>query len=432
MMELPEEILKILEQLRLHHELFGDGLPMIASENVMSPLAEMMMISDLAHRYAEGLPGKRYYQGLVHYDVIEEMAFSLAREVFDAPYADVRPISGTVANMAVLMAYGRPGGRVIGVPTQAGGHISHAEFGAVGLRGMERFDLPVDQRTGLILVDEAARKIREVEPDLIILGRSAFLMPEPVRELSQVAEEVGAVLWYDAAHVLGLIGGGVFQHPLKEGARVVSASTHKTFPGPQHGIILANPADEEDEKRLRRAVFPGVVSNHHLMSVAALAVTLVEFKHFGREYASQIVRNARRLGEALYERGFRVLLPDMGFTRTHQLLVDMREFGNGRKAAVLLEKAGIIVNYNMLPWDPPNRPRSPSGIRIGVQELTRVGMRESEMEQVAEFFERVLKRGEDPARVKEDVREFKRDFRKVRYCFTPEDAYELRELVRIN
>ena len=227
--------------------------------------------------------------------------------------------------------------------------------------------------------------------------------------------------------MLGLIAGGQFHDPLREGVNVVSSSTHKTFPGPNHGMILGADLTEEQEKALQRAVFPGVTSSHHLHAMAALAITLAEMKVYAKDYAAQAVRNSRALGEALYELGIPVLCPDLGFTRSHAIAVDVSEFGGGKDVAQKLEDANIICNKNMLPWDESSV--RPSGLRLGSQEMTRLGMRESEMKEVASFIARVCK-GEDPAKVKEDVREFKKGFSTIQYCFNAgEPAYAYHKLV---
>lgn len=405
----------ILEQVQRHTEWFRDSIPMIASENLMSPLALRMYLSDLGHRYAEGLPGERYYQGNIYVDEVERRTVALAKEIFRASYADVRPISGTVANLAVLFALTKPGDIITTVALSHGAHISTAKFGAVGVRGVNAIPYPFDVENMNIDVDETIKLLRQVRPRVALFGQSVFLFPSPLRELRDTLQEVGATVWYDGAHVMGLIAGGKFQDPLREGAEVISGSTHKTLPGPQHGILLANPRDEEMEKKLQRGVFPGVVSNHHLHAMAALGVTLAEHRAFGAAYADQVVRNARALGQALHERGFSVLCAHLGFTQSHTIAVDVTEFGGGAKVALDLEAANIITNKNLLPGD--TSPNRPSGIRLGSQEMTRIGMREAHMAEVAEFIQRVVVKGQDPRRVARDVAEFRRDFQTIHYCF---------------
>jgi glycine hydroxymethyltransferase len=413
----------VRELTRKHNCWFKDSIPLIASENVMSPLSREVMNSDLNNRYAEGLPGKRYYQGNIYFDQIEALCEELSREVFRCRFADVRSTSGTVANMAVLMALTKTRDKMTTVALSDGGHISHAKIGATGLRGIKTYNYPFDEKNMNIDVQGAKKLIREVKPKVALFGQSVFLFPTPLDELKEVFSEVGCATWYDAAHVLGLIAGKRFQEPLKEGIDVVSGSTHKTLPGPQHGMIISDIPREGLDVALRRGVFPGVTSNHHLHSVAALAVTLAETTEFGEAYADQIIRNAKALGQALHERGLDVLCEHLGFTESHTIVVDVEEFGGGAKVAKALEGANIILNKNLLPWD--SDPVRPCGVRIGTQELARLGMKEKEMLEVAEFISRVVVKGEAPEKVKEAVIPFKRQFTKLHYCFFEgEEAYE--------
>jgi glycine hydroxymethyltransferase len=408
---------------RKHNSWFKDSIPLIASENLMSPVAREVLNSDLNNRYAEGLPFKRYYQGNIYVDQIESLCESLAKDVFDCKFADVRSTSGTVCNMAVLQALTKPRDKMTTVALSDGGHISHSKIGATGMRGIKTFNYPFNEKDMNINVDGAKRLIREVKPRVALFGQSVFLFPTPLKELNGVFDEVGCSTWYDAAHVLGLIAGKRFQDPLKEGIDVVSGSTHKTLPGPQHGMIISDLPKEGMENALRRGVFPGVTSNHHLHCVAALAVTLAETKEFGEAYADQTIRNAKALGQALHERGMDVLCEHLGFTESHTIVVDVEEFHGGAKVAKDLETANIILNKNLLPWD--SNPVKPCGIRIGSQELTRLGMKEKDMADVAELIARVVVKGESPEKVKASVVELKRQFTKVHYCFFEgEEAYD--------
>jgi glycine hydroxymethyltransferase len=408
---------------RKHNAWFRESLPLIASENVLSPVAREVMNSDLHNRYAEGLPGKRYYQGNIFMDDIERACEELAHEVFDCRFADVRSVSGTVANLAVLMALAKPGDKMTAVSLSDGGHISHAKIGALGVRGIRAHNYPFDKNRMNIDPDGTRRLLREVKPKVALFGQSVYLFPTPLAELRDTFREIDCAVWYDAAHVLGLIAGKRFQDPLREGVDVISGSTHKTLPGPQHGMIISDVVKEGLESRLRRGVFPGVTSNHHLHSVAALAVTLAETKEYGEAYADQTIRNAKALAQALYERGFDVLCEENGFTESHTLVVDVEEHQGGAKVAKTLEDANIIVNKNLLPWD--DDPVRPSGIRIGSQEITRLGMKEKEMAEVAELIHKTVSRSAPSEEVRASVREFKSGFTKVHYCFFEgEEAYD--------
>jgi len=417
---------RIFEILGRHQRWFREVIPLVASENLTSPAVRRALQSDFQHRYAEGLPGERVYAGCRYIDEIEFLAIDLAKKLFGAPHVNVQPVSGVTANLAMYTALTQPGDTMMALSIPCGGHISmgRAKMGgtAGAVHGLNVEYWPFDEKRMNIQVEEAAKKLRELRPKLVLFGGSVFLFPHPVRELSQIAREVGARVAYDAAHVIGLIAGKQFQNPLAEGAEVVTCSTHKTLPGPQHGMILCT---EELGPAIDRAVFPGVVSNHHLHCVAALAVALAEMLEFGEAYAAQVVRNAQTLAKSLHDRGFRVLCPELGFTRSHQVLVDVTPFGDGGKVEVLLERANIILNRNLLPWDlrEGRHYRNPGGIRMGTAEVTRLGMKEPEMERIAEFIGRVLVRGEEPERVAREVAEFRKDFQTLHYCFEPGEAY---------
>jgi len=419
--------------LREHHEWFKTALPLIASENVQSAAVREALACDFGGRYAEGWPGERVYAGCTYIDQVELFAMELARELFRAEHANVQPISGAVANIAMYTALTDPGDTMMSLSIAAGGHITmgRKKFGgaAGAVHGLNVEYFPFDEKRMNIDVDAAAKRIAEVKPKLVMFGGSLFLFPHPVKELSGVAKENGAHVAYDAAHVIGLIGGGQFQDPLREGAEVVTCSTHKTLPGPQHGMILCK---KELAEKINKGVFPGMVSNHHLHAVAALAVTLAEMLEFGREYEAQMVKNAKALGKELYDRGLAVLCPDQGFTASHTLAMDVTKYGDGGTLERRLEQANVILNRELLPWDPREGRhfRNPGGLRLGTQEVTRLGMKEPEMGEIAEFIKRVIVDGEEPKRVAADVAEFRRDYQKVHYAF--ESATEAYEYVRIH
>lgn len=402
-------------------ELFRNSLPMIASENVTSPLVRQILSSDLGHRYAEGQVGHRFYQGCGFVDTIEAKAIELAKDVFKAPHVNVQPISGVNCNIAAFFATAEPGDKLLALAVPSGGHISHAKYSAAGIRGLKIYTHPFDNSKMNIDADAMIKEIRRLKPKVVMFGASLFLFPHPVKEAREACDEVGASIVYDAAHVAGLIAGGEFQDPLREGADVVTASTHKTFPGPQGGIILCT---EKWAKDIDEAVFPGTVSNFHLHHKAGLAVALAEMKQFGRAYARQTVKNAQALAAYMDEAGFRILCKDLGYTRSHQVAVDVSKIGGGETIAKKLEKANIIANKNLFPWDHVNGTDNPSGIRLGTQELTRLGMKEPEMKEVARLLKRVAIDREEPEKVKKDVILLKSQYQTVQYCFDGDGAYE--------
>lgn len=403
---------------------YRDSLPMIASENILSPLVTEAIRGDLHGRYAEGLPGKRYYQGCDDFDTIESIGIESAQRVFNSRFANIQSTSGTVSNMGALKALAKPGDTITAVSTADGGHISHHPMGAVGMRGLNLVTYPWDEERMEPDVDAACALIREEEPELALFGQSVILFPIPMQELADAAHEVGARVMYDGAHVLGLIAGGQFQDPLREGADVMTGSSHKTFPGPQGGFVLSDSEDEALHKKLNNSIFPGVCSSYHLHHVAGKVVALAEFEAHGIDYARQIVANARALGAALAAEGFDVLAEERGYTASHQILTRHGgpDSGAGKRAARTLEECGIITNMNMLPGD-TKAMSGPSGLRLGTPELTRVGMGEDEMHDVARFYSRALLEEEDSAAVRRDVAEFKSRFQIVRFALEEGPAY---------
>jgi glycine hydroxymethyltransferase len=414
-----DEIKYVRKQAKLNNKFFADSLPMIASENVLSPLCREMLISDFHGRYAEGTPGKRYYEGCEIFDRVEEKAIELAKKLFKCNFADVRSTAGTTANLAVLKALIKPGETACVLDLANGAHISFGKWGAAGVRGINLISYPFNDEEMNIDVDGAVKLIKKVKPKLALNGRSVFLFPSPIKEIAEAAHDVGAYLIYDGAHVLGLIAGKQFQDPLKEGADLMSGSTHKTLPGPQGGVILSNHKGETDEDKsfLRKigfGVFPGVSSSYHLHHVAAKAIAFAEHLEFGEEYAIQTIKNAQALAQSLFERGFEVFGEKLGFTKSHQILLSIGP-KKGKEASKKLADSGIITNMNTIPGD--EDPLNPSGLRIGTPELTRIGMKEKEMQDIADFYMRALLKNENSTKIKADIKEFRKDFQEIHYCF---------------
>lgn len=405
-----EKIKSLLDQ---HNKWRSECVNLIASENVMSPACEKLYCSDLMHRYAEGTPYHRYYQGLTYVDQMEEFVQGEFKKHFVANFCDIRPISGTIANYATFSALGQRGDKILSLGVEHGSHVSHEKAGAAGVLGLEVGWLTFND-DGTMDAEASCQKIIDTKPRFIVIGGSVILFPQPIKELRVACDQVGAKIIYDAAHVLGLIAGGMFQDPLKEGADIITTSTHKTFPGPQGGMILGN-IGEELAKKIQKEVFPGFSSNHHLHRMPALGGALWEMRQFGRDYALQIVRNAKVLAQALSNHGFNVLGEKRGFTETHQVVVNCGEPGSGGEAATALEKANIILNKNIIPGDGIN-PRNPRGIRIGVQEMTRFGMKEDEMKQIALFIKRVVMDKKDPESLRPEVIAFRKNFQTAKFC----------------
>ena len=391
----------------------GSCINLIASEQSLSRRARSMLGSDFCHRYAEGHPGERYYQGTEKIDLVESDVKRYMKSLFGCLHTEVRPISGTNANDAVFSRYINPGDIVMVNSTPAGGHISHQRAGSVGKFTNNVIFFPRTKDGYHIDVDASIKLIRAIRPRLVVFGKSLFLFPEPVEELYDTCGKIGARIVYDAAHVLGLIAGKQFQNPLAEGAHIVTGSTHKTFPGPQRGVILSN-LDWEEWRKIDKGAFPGSSSNHHLDTLPPLLVTTFEMLAFGEAYAKQVIANAKALGRALEAKGFAVQAKEFDYTESHQVAVDVSAFDGGSKVSSQLKDNNIIVNMNMLPFEPLSRHDNPAGIRIGTQEMTRFGMKEPEMEIIAGLIHECLAQGKE---ILGAVKEFRGQFQKVRYCF---------------
>ena len=388
-------------------------LNLIASENVLSTRARRAMGSDFAHRYAEGHPGERYYQGTELIDEVESRLKKHMKSLFHCRQVDVRPISGTIANDAVFSRFIRPGDIVMVNSTPGGGHISHHRAGSVGKYTTNIVNFPLTPDGYHIDVERSIELIRAVSPKVLIFGKSLFLFPEPVADLADICRERDIAVLYDGAHVLGLIAGGCFQNPLKEGALLITGSVHKTFFGSQRGIILSN-AGENEWRKIDKGAFPGSSSNHHLDTLVPLAITVYEMMEFGQEYARQVIANAKHLGRKLHEAGIKVQGHEFDYTESHQLAVDVMEFGGGDEVARHLKDNNIILNMNLLPHEPLENVSNPAGIRLGVQEMTRFGMKEREMEIVAELFKKCLVDGKY---VGDEVKELRLQYQQVKYSF---------------
>ena len=424
---------RVFAKLKDHNKWFENLIPLIASENIPSPAVREAIISDFGNRYAEGWPGERVYAGCVYIDDVEFECMKLAQKLFKAEFADVRPISGVVANLVIYSAFSNPGDVMLAPSIPAGGHISHGKkehSGTAGLvHGLEIEFYPFDAEEMSIDVDKTKKKVEELNkagrlPKIAMFGGSLFLFPHPVKELSSFLKNFDIHINYDAAHVAGLIAGGQFQDPLREGANTMTMSTHKTLFGPQGGLVLGF---ENHAEMIKKATFPGLTSSHHIHHMAAKAITFAEALEFGKDYAKQVIKNAKALGEYLNGFGFKILGEKRGFTKSHQIAVNVLDYSDGGKIEIDLEKANIIVNRQLIPGDikAGRNYFHPGGIRLGVSELTRLGYVQSDMQDVAQFIKQVIIDKKDPKKIKSKVKSFRKDFQKVHYCFDKKlGAYE--------
>ncbi|HNR12317.1 MAG TPA: serine hydroxymethyltransferase [Thermodesulfobacteriota bacterium] len=389
------------------------SINLIASENVMSARARAQAGSDFAHRYAEGHPGERYYRGTKYIDSIENMLKDTLRALFECTHSEVRPISGTNANEAVFSRLIGYNDVVIVNSTPGGGHISHHKAGSVGKFTRNIIDFPLTPDGYHLDAGKTKDLIMRVKPRLIVLGKSLFLFPEPIAQLVDVCNEYKVTIIYDGAHVLGLIAGKQFQDPLKEGAELITASTHKTFFGSQRGVVLSN-VDATFWRKIDRGAFPGSSSNHHLHTLAQMAICAYEMMEFGQQYAQAVTTNAKALAKALDECGFDVEAKEFGYTESHQVAVNVRKYGGGDTVSINLEMSDIILNMNMLPHEGLSTLTHPDGIRIGVQEMTRFGMGPEEMRRIAELMKECII---DKKNVKDEVNKFRAGYQEVKYSF---------------
>lgn len=424
---------KIFQKLKEHHKWFKNSIPLIASENIPSPAVREAIVSDFGNRYAEGWPGERVYAGCKYIDDVEFECMDMAKKLYRAEFVDVRPISGVVANLAVYSAFTNPGDIMVAPSIPAGGHISHGKkehAGTAGLvHGLEIEFYPFDAEEMTIDVEKTKQKIKDLRkdnrlPKMAMFGGSLFLFPHPLKELSDFLKSYDMHINYDAAHVAGLIAGKKFQDPLREGADTMTMSTHKTLFGPQGGLVLGS---KKHEDAIKKAVFPGMTSNHHIHHVAGKAIAFAEALEFGRDYAVEVIKNAKFLAEALSDAGFSVLGANRGFTESHQIAVNVLDYSDGGQVELDLEKANIIVNRQLIPGDikAGRNYFHPGGIRLGVSEITRLGMKRDEMVEIASFMRQVVIEKKDAKRILSKVKSFRKDYQKVKFCFDKKlGAYE--------
>ncbi|HKG90826.1 MAG TPA: serine hydroxymethyltransferase [Gemmatimonadaceae bacterium] len=379
----------------------GEGLELIASENFVSPAVMEAMGTPLTNKYAEGLPGKRYYGGCEFVDAVEQLAIDRAKELFGAEHANVQPHSGASANLAVFFALLKPGDTFLGMDLSNGGHLTHGSpvnFSGILYRALS---YGVDA-SGYLNYEQMRALAREHRPKMIIAGYSAYSREIDFAAFAEVAREVGAYFMVDMAHFAGLVAAGVYPSPIPH-ADVVSTTTHKTLRGPRGGMILCR---AEHAKAIDKAVFPGTQGGPLEHIIAAKAVSFLEaLQPSFKDYCRQVVANARALAAALMERGFQVV---SGGTDNHLMLLDLRNKGlTGKVAEKALDAAGITVNKNTV----PNETQSPfvtSGIRVGTPAVTTRGMREPEMRRIAELMDQAVTGHQDEgalARVRDEVRE---------------------------
>lgn len=357
-----------------------DKIELIASENIVSEAVLEAAGSVLTNKYAEGYPGKRYYGGCEYVDIVEQLAIDRAKELFGAKFANVQPHSGAQANTAVYFAILKPGDKILGMDLSHGGHLTHGMKLNVSGKTYESDFYQVDKETGEINYEEVRRKALEFKPNVIVAGASAYPRIIDFKKFREIADEVGAYLFVDMAHIAGLVAAGLHPNPVPY-AHIVTTTTHKTLRGPRGGIILTN--DEELAKKINSAVFPGQQGGPLMHIIAAKAVAFKEaLSPSFREYANQIIKNAKALSEALLERNVNLV---SGGTNNHLMLIDLRGTGiTGKELQLRLDDCNITANKNTIPFD-PEKPFITSGVRIGTPAVTTRGMKEDDMVEIADL-----------------------------------------------
>ena len=396
------QIAKLIEEEKRRQE---KTLMMIPSENYASPAVLVALGSVTQNKYAEGYPGRRYYQGNEIIDQIENLAQKRAQRLFGVPHVNVQPYSGSPANSAVYFALLEPQDKIMGLSLNSGGHLTHGHpkitFSGRYFQSI-RYEVGED---GLLDYERIEKQAEAEKPKIIVVGTTAYPRILDFKRFGQIADKVGAYLLADIAHIAGLVAAGLHPSPVSY-AHLVTTTTHKTLRGPRGAMIMVTKKGLEKDPKLAekidRAVFPGLQGGPHENTIAAIAVAIKEAgeKHF-KEYAHQVVKNACQLASILKQKGFNLV---SGGTDNHLLLIDLRNKNiDGKKAAVLLEKAGIVVNANSIPHD-PRPPLRPSGIRLGTPALTTRGMKEGQMEEIATWIERVISHSQKTNLIRKEVK----------------------------
>jgi glycine hydroxymethyltransferase len=371
----------------------GECLNMIASENFSSPQTRGMLVTDFANRYTS--PDK-FYRGARYMDEVQALAEEVARKVYNAKFADVRPTSGHAADLAVLMTLVNPGDKIVTVGVEHGGYPGISHLGLGKLLALRNLYFAFDD-DAMNIDSKGTKRLLELEdPKLIVFGSSFIPFPQPVREVSGMIDRTTLCV-YDGSHVMGLLAGGEFQDPLREGCSLLFGSTHKSLPGPQGGLLLGN--NEEIFDRVSSNIHPGIIDNVHWNRVAALAVSLMEMLQFGKAYAQAVVKNSQALAKGLADRGVAVRGAAHGYSKSHQVLLEC-DRSRGELYGKRLEDANIIVD---------------NGGRVGTSEATRMGMGPSEMDQIAELMAMIIQGKKPSDFVKKKVRSLIKDFKTPRF-----------------
>jgi len=379
--------------------------------NAMNPRAEAAMARGLGSRPSLGYPGDKYEMGLEAIERVEVIAAELAARVFDANYAEVRLASGAMANLAAFMATCKPGDAIIAQSADIGGHVTHHDAGEAGLYGLDIHPSPVNADGYAVDLDALRALAKKVEPKLITIGGSLNLFPHPITEVRAIADEVGAKVLFDAAHMSGMIAGKAWQQPLAEGAHLMTMSTYKSLGGPPAGLLLTNDADLAEA--VDRIVFPGLTANFDAAKTAALAISLLDWLEHGEAYGAAMHATAKALADALAAHQLPVHGAQHGYTTSHQFALEAAQWGGGQAVAKKLRKANILTCGIGLPIAPVDGDMN--GLRFGTPEIVRWGMTAQDMPELAELIARGLAASDADGSVAKDVTAFRAGFRTMKF-----------------
>ncbi|WP_439496875.1 serine hydroxymethyltransferase [Bosea sp. (in: a-proteobacteria)] len=394
---------------RVIHE--RDCVNLNPATNVMNPKAEAALSAGLGARPSLGYPGDKYEMGLEAIEKIEVIAAELAAQVFGAKYAEIRVPSGAIANLYAFMAAARPGDCIIAPPGEIGGHVTHHGAGAAGLYGIVTHPAPVDPVNYTVDLERLRADALRLRPRLISIGGSLNLFAHPIREIRAIADEIGAIVLFDAAHMSGMIAGHAWQQPLEEGAHLMTMSTYKSLGGPPSGLIVTN--DAALAEKLDAIAYPGLTANFDAAKSASLAITLLDWKAHGRAYAQMMAQTAKALADALVERQVPVFARERGITTSHQFAVEAAPYGGGQAAAKRLRQVNILSCGIGLPIAPVAG--DVNGLRLGTPEIVRCGMTPADMPELAGYIAEGLSGARPFEAVAKDVTAFRQRFTRLHF-----------------
>jgi glycine hydroxymethyltransferase len=407
------DVQKWIEELAQENHRLHDieGINLNPATNILNPRAEKLLSSGMGSRASLGHPGDKYETGLGAIEQIEIITQELACEVFGSTYAEFRVPSGAIANLYAFMATTEPHDTIIAPPASIGGHVTHHKGGSAGLYRLNTISAPVDQ-TGYTIDIDALRKLaHEVKPKLITVGGSLNLFHHPIAQVRAIADEVGAKVLFDAAHLCGMIAGKVWPQPLVEGAHLMTFSTYKSLGGPAGGLIVTN--DDEIAQKLDAIAYPGLTANFDAAKTAALGITLQDWKSVGRDYAQMMVKTSQALAQHLQNLGVNIFASEKGFTTSHQFAILAAPYGGGQTAARRMAEAGLLACGIGLPIEQVEGDLN--GLRIGTPEIVRIGMKVEHMQDLASFIARSLDASVEPQSIQREITEWRKQFSGVHY-----------------